>query len=183
VRLLVVAAIAFAGVRLRRLRRRAMYDAKTGLLSADAWTQLARRRTRRAWHVAVLMVDVDRFKAVNDRRGHLTGDAVLASVASAMRAGLRAGDLAGRFGGDEFVVLLTDVTPREAAAIAERAVQRIRTRCPVTASAGVACAAAGSSLDALTRRADAALYRAKAAGGDCAACDDEPPSAVRVTSG
>jgi diguanylate cyclase (GGDEF)-like protein len=121
---------------------------------------------RRHAAVAVLMLDVDRFKSVNDTRGHPAGDAVLAAVARALRLSLRADDLAGRFGGDEFVALLTDVTAREAQAIAERVVARVRVDCAVTVSVGVACAPPAQSLDVLVQGADVALYRAKAAGGD-----------------
>ncbi len=125
---------------------------------------------------ALLMIDVDGFKPVNDRHGHAVGDRVLGVVAGALRAALQRGDLAGRFGGDEFCLLLADVSPGEAGRRAERlraavAAQPVRVdgiEVPVTLSIGIAHARPGrdADLDALLAIADRRLYLAKRAGRD-----------------
>ena len=157
----------------REVEAAAMFDAKTGLLNALAWEQLTRReliRGRRAsYPVAVLLIDIDRFKQVNDRLGHLAGDAVLRAVAGALAQGVRTSDAVGRFGGEEFVVVLPNAGSREALRIAERLRARIsdvqvaaHEQPRVSASIGVACAPRdGDELAELLRAADAALYRAK----------------------
>jgi diguanylate cyclase (GGDEF)-like protein len=120
--------------------------------------------------VAVLMIDVDHFKRVNDTFGHATGDEVLRRVGAAIRGATRAGDVPIRFGGDEFLVLLSGVTADEAHAVAERircAVGASTGAGPaVTVSVGVAMRRWGEPHEALVRRADRALYRAKAEGRD-----------------
>ena len=122
------------------------------------------------------MIDLDRFKAVNDRYGHLAGDEALRVVARVLTAQLRQYDLAGRFGGEEFVALLpsTGVVPalhiaeRLRSAVAEACVRTVDTRASqvtvqVTVSIGVAVAAA-PDLDAVVTAADSACYQAKMAG-------------------
>ena len=163
-----------------QLVRASRTDAKTGLLSAVAWqreaaVQLSRSiRTRSP--VAVAMVDIDHFKQVNDTYGHLAGDAVLAGVAAALTGGLREYDLAGRFGGEEFSLLLPDTDVDEAVRVAERLrliLSRIAIPAPaadgedphITVSIGVAVLAPGlNDLTDLLAAADSALYRAKRAG-------------------
>ena len=125
---------------------------------------------------ALLMIDVDGFKPVNDRHGHAVGDRVLGVVAGALRAALQGRDIAGRFGGDEFCMLLVDVSPGEAGHRAERlraavAAQPVRVdgiEVPVTLSIGIAHARPGGDvdLDALLATADRRLYLAKRAGRD-----------------
>ena len=126
--------------------------------------------------VALLMLDIDRFKAINDTHGHAAGDRVLREVAGRMAASCRAGDLLGRVGGEEFLAVFADVTDAEAAVIAERLREAVA-RAPVAIEGGQALAVtvsggllglapeeeAPSLSDALSR-ADAALYRAKAEG-------------------
>lgn len=113
-----------------------------------------------------LMFDLDHFKTVNDRFGHLVGDEVLRMVARILRDALRPYDIIGRFGGEEFLVVAPTTTPAEATAIAER-LRRLIEQTPVTGgsavtiSVGVAALHAGDSLDQLIHRADQALYRAK----------------------
>ncbi len=157
-------------------------DAKTRLASPAYWREVAEReaaRVRRAGRpMSVLIVDIDHFKRVNDQFGHLTGDVVLASVADALRAATRPRDLVGRFGGEEFVVLLCEVDLDNAAHAAERIRRQVAgMRCrvdgrsagavivSVTVSVGVATAS-GTEVDlpVLLETADAALYRAKADG-------------------
>lgn len=122
---------------------------------------------------AVVFVDVDQFKSINDRFGHGGGDIVLAAVARTLRAPLRAGDMVARIGGEEFAVLLPRTELTAAVAIAERlraAVEALEVvvggePLAVTVSVGVAVSGrSGDTVDAVLRNADAAMYRAKAAG-------------------
>ena len=118
---------------------------------------------------ALVAVDVDHFKQVNDQHGHAAGDRVLAFVGEVLRRHLREGDLAVRMGGEEFAVLLQGMHPSAAQAVAERLrndLERLaaqRTGLPITASLGLSCLTAGQhlTLDTLLQRADQALYRAK----------------------
>ncbi|MBP2369221.1 GGDEF domain-containing protein [Pseudonocardia parietis] len=174
-------------VLIRQLEERANTDAKTGLLTAAAWRGRAHRalaRTRRQQGaVAVLILDLDHFKSVNDGYGHLAGDEVLAAVAGALSAQVRDVDPVGRFGGEEFVVLLAELPGgppgRELAhAAAERIRSTVRglavhidapggplTITDLSVSVGVAVSGPdGDSLDELMQVADYALYAAKRAG-------------------
>ncbi len=118
---------------------------------------------------ALLFVDLDRFKAVNDRHGHAAGDAVLKAVAATLTRNVRASDVVARLGGDEFVVLLWNVTGTAAAAkavalehaIAAESVRFGATTLDVDASAGVALVAASETPADLVARADAAMYARK----------------------
>ena len=162
------------------LERRASFDPLTGLLARAAILErsaaLLARALQGAKGAAVLMIDIDRFKAINDRLGHGSGDAVLREVAARMAASCRAGDLLGRVGGEEFLAVFADVTAQEAAPIAERLREAVA-RTPVapggvapfgvTVSGGLLAMAAGAGMVRLSEamsRADAALYRAKAEG-------------------
>lgn len=125
--------------------------------------------------VAVLLADVDHFKQLNDTYGHLLGDKVLRAVAHAMQMSIKGRDVAARYGGDEFSVLLLQTTAHDAEAVAEQiraavAKGRIRRsdgqslRADVTLSIGVAIGDTGEGFEALMARADTALYQAKRAG-------------------
>jgi diguanylate cyclase (GGDEF)-like protein len=164
-----------------QLLSEARADAKTGLLNAATWEREAAAEVARAVRtsspLAVALLDLDRFKQVNDTYGHLLGDEVLRRIASTMTGVLRDYDLAGRFGGEEFVMLLPQTRAPDAFKIAERVREHIAMlpiggpggeRIPVTVSIGVAALDAGSSreLTELLAAADAALYRAKASGRD-----------------
>jgi two-component system cell cycle response regulator len=134
---------------------------------------LVSRARRHGHQLALLMIDADRFKSVNDDHGHAVGDVVLRELAARLRERVRREDVVGRWGGEEFVVALPETTPDAAAAVAEALRAAIATRpieahdavLDVTVSIGVA-AWTGQELDELVGRADRALYAAKAAGRD-----------------
>lgn len=133
--------------------------------------------------LAVIVLDIDRFKTINDRHGHVAGDDALRALASRVQSLLRPGDMIGRMGGEEFMVILDRARPVIADAIAER-IRAAIARQPfqvhgnltlnITASLGVACWSAGDSAKALYARADAALYEAKASGRNCAISSRDP---------
>jgi diguanylate cyclase (GGDEF)-like protein len=170
----------------KKLRELAMTDELTGLFSRRYFFESLRQHVTRTARgggaeraLSCLMLDVDRFKAINDRYGHLTGDDVLRWVAEQVRSLLRGGDVAARFGGEEFVVLLPETPEAGAIRVAEKireAIEHGRERPgpAVTVSIGVATyeapeqAGRSSSesavADALLRRVDAALYEAKRGG-------------------
>lgn len=152
-------------------------DAKTGLLNSSTWETEAEAEIARAVRtrspVTVALIDIDHFKAVNDTYGHLVGDIALKAVAAALRAHLRGYDLAGRFGGEEFVVLLPGTIETDAMAIAERLRTHIAamsiptgdaagTCVRLTVSVGIAALdGTARELTDLLAAADSALYYAK----------------------
>jgi diguanylate cyclase (GGDEF)-like protein len=165
----------------KELEVAATTDSKTGLLNAVTWRQLAERELTRADRdqhpAALLIIDMDNFKLINDTHGHLAGDAVLKAVAGCLTDEMRSYDAVGRFGGEEFVALLSDADVVTARGVANRVLERIRdlevstrnsTTSPITglsASIGVACYPQhGSDVEDLLHAADAALYVAKNAG-------------------
>jgi diguanylate cyclase (GGDEF)-like protein len=128
-------------------------------------------RVRRGHALSVLMVDLDRFKDVNDRHGHLKGDDVLVAISKAIGSSIRATDVAGRYGGDEFAVVLPDTEQGQAKLVAERLVDAVRESAAelgtaVTASVGIAEARGADDVRSVMRRADESAYRAKQSGGD-----------------
>jgi diguanylate cyclase (GGDEF)-like protein len=157
-------------------------DAKTGLLNVSAWEAEAEvelsRAARTGQPLAVALADIDHFKTVNDAYGHLAGDRVLKAVAAALTTQSRDYDRAGRFGGEEFVLLLPQTTQAGAVAVAERlraSVENMQilagdrlgaTHIKVTISLGVTATATGEhcELTDLLAAADSALYQAKKAG-------------------
>jgi diguanylate cyclase (GGDEF)-like protein len=170
------------GALVRELETAATIDAKTGLLNAIAWEQLAKRELARARRehkpVAILIIDIDRFKLVNDRYGHMAGDVVLRGVGRRLHAEVRDYDTVGRFGGEEFVAVLPEASEVEALIIAERLRSRVHDLRisalidgvqhdddSMAVSIGVACSSVGEEeLADLLMAADGALYRAKAGG-------------------
>jgi two-component system cell cycle response regulator len=157
--------------------RRHLEERLHGLLAAT-------RRHRQP--VAVLMIDVDHFKAVNDSLGHAAGDAVLREIADRLRRGVRADDVVGRWGGEEFVVVGAATGGDAAAALAERlrraiALSAVRLEgggeVAVTVSIGCAAGVDGDA-EELVRRADACLYEAKALGRDRTVAAVEPAPAA-----
>ena len=158
---------------IKALREAARTDSKTGLLNTAAWTEQARaglaRCARKDRPASVVIIDVDHFKAINDLRGHLVGDRVLTQVADALRRELRGHDGIGRFGGDEFVVLLEEVEPTAATVVVERLQTAMADICidDLTPSVSIGMAntyAHGATLEPLLTAADEALYAAKAGG-------------------
>ena len=152
--------------RVRALRDRADADALTGLghhASFHATLPPARRSGPGA-RLAVLYVDVDHFKAVNDTRGHAAGDRLLVALSETMRAALRDDDRLFRIGGDEFAVLARVDTAEQAVALGERLLAEVGTATGSTLSVGVAIEEPDESDSTLLARADAAVYGAKAAG-------------------
>jgi diguanylate cyclase (GGDEF)-like protein len=161
----------------QQLRSRATTDELTGTLTRRALRELApvvlEREQLRQAEVAVVMIDLDHFKSINDTYGHALGDRVLRMAASTLQANLRPDALLARYGGEEFVAVL----PIEDLPAARRVAERLRaavegvawTRVAgldhaVTVSVGVALAGAGETLDSALQRADEALYRAKREG-------------------
>jgi len=167
-------------VLVKQLEVAATTDDKTGVYNTAGWHHTAEREFHRSRErespFALLMIDLDHFKRINDTYGHLVGDAVLRAVAQAIKSEVRDRDAVGRFGGEEFVVLLPDVHAAEAHLVAERIRQAVmRIQVPVDADAelvtglstsiGVAIYPdAGTGVQELLDAADTALYRAKNAG-------------------
>ncbi|APF39501.1 GGDEF domain-containing protein (plasmid) [Chelatococcus daeguensis] len=156
------------------LRRTGNLDPLTGILNRRGFEEGAAQRLadRHSHPLCLVIADIDRFKNINDTLGHPAGDEVLRTFAALVRRAMRRGDLGGRFGGEEFVLLLSGCDAEGAAAFAERlraSVSEARFGSlpdgwQVTASFGLAEARAGESLGQLVARADAALYAAKRAG-------------------
>lgn len=161
-----------ANERLREtLEYLASHDALSGAFSRRAFLEMAEAELARSLRnnrpVALLMFDLDHFKAVNDRYGHLVGDRVIAEFARCTQKILRREDVLGRYGGEEFVALLPETRLDEARNVAERICQGLRGSDdlpPYTVSIGVALAYPGMPLNSLLMAADQALYQAKANG-------------------
>jgi diguanylate cyclase (GGDEF)-like protein len=169
----------------------ALHDSLTGLpnrrLFLDRLAAAISRSDRNGEGCAVLWIDLDRFKYVNDLHGHVFGDRVLLQVVNRLRSLLRGDDVVARFGGDEFCILLTDVgDPALPEALARRLLDLLSEPYPVDgqevllgASVGIAiCPADGSSVDELLTNADTALYRAKEGRGTFRLY--EPAMAIRI---
>jgi diguanylate cyclase (GGDEF)-like protein len=184
-------------VLIRQLRDRACSDPKTGLLNTSGFKDRARREIARASRggehsTALLLIDLDHFKKINDTHGHVAGDEVLCAIAQTLSAEARTYDLVCRYGGEEFLMLLPDTTTVEAVTAADRIRRRInelvlpvtsRHRDAVvsrlTASIGVAIHPRhGHAIDELLRAADAAMYQAKRAGRNRTTIAQEADQAV-----
>ena len=161
----------------RDLRARATVDGLTGLLNRTAFMDLAANELRRLGNArttaALVLADLDHFKAVNDQYGHAAGDAALQAFAAACTSSVRSTDLVGRYGGEEFILLLPGVSPERAGEMAATISRRLQEAQPSvearlpTVSYGIATTGPGrTDLEALVASADAALYRAKTLGRD-----------------
>lgn len=198
--LLIITVLALhTGLLLPQFRDASRTDAKTGLFDATFWAELAADELDRArrldGRLGVLLLDLDLFKRINDRHGHLAGDEVLREVADAIKHSVRGHDMVGRYGGEEFAVVLPGLGPgdvfttaeRIRAAVASLEVTTIdldgteRTIGGLTASIGAATFPDhGADHTSLLLAADAALYEAKAAGRDCTRVAGQVPPARRV---
>jgi two-component system cell cycle response regulator len=172
------------------LRIEASIDDLTGLGNArflrERLSLEQSRIARYGTHSAIVMVDVDKLKVINDVHGHVVGSRVLKAIGEILRSQIRETDLAARYGGDEFVVLLPHTTSAEACAFAERVLTCLRRSQPegvdVSLSLGVAAVegSGGQSIDLVFAQADAAAYRAKRSGGG-QVCIFDPAVDVVVT--
>lgn len=168
------AALLQASLAMKQVKFFAQHDALTALPNRLLFDEVADRNLafaqRRGHTLAVVAVDLDGFKTVNDTQGHATGDEVLKTVAQRIQAAIRASDIVARIGGDEFIILLSEVDEAAAMDTAERIVAALsepfpQVLAPVSASAGVALFPChGTDIKTLALAADQALYRAKQAG-------------------
>jgi diguanylate cyclase (GGDEF)-like protein len=173
----------------RKLEELSQRDALTGLYNRRYLMQRIDDELawlRRGRPLAALMIDLDRFKRVNDESGHARGDVLLTEIARALMATVRSTDVVARYGGDEFVVLLTNMETQNAEIAAERIVLSIREAGlafdrdrAVTASLGLAIAERSDDARALFERADRAVYAAKSRAGDRVCRDDDARSGSR----
>ena len=157
----------------KQLKISSQTDALTGLFNRRHFDTIFDKeiaRARRFSHpLSVVLMDVDFFKKINDELGHLMGDQILIEVAQLIRQQIRGIDTACRWGGEEFLVICPETSAEQAALLAERILQAIRSHAfssqrPLTLSAGVACLQQDEAEDALLHRADEALYQSKHGG-------------------
>jgi len=170
------------------VERQAHHDPLTGAANRRFFVELAQlelgRAQREGWSTSLVLIDLDRFKIINDEYGHHAGDLALKHFTEVAREVLRDSDVLGRIGGDEFVVLLPQTHTQEALRIAERLRRQLSshplilpsgTKIPQTLSVGIATASpARPNLEAVLRRADTALYWAKEDGrNNCKTADSD----------
>jgi diguanylate cyclase (GGDEF)-like protein len=163
----------------KSLRRQLDQDALTGVSSRTSLLRELQdsieRASKTGQPLVVIMADLDHFKTINDKQGHLVGDRVLKEVAARVKAALREFDLVGRYGGEEFVILLEDTSTHTAHQIAERIRLRINSEpihaggqeMQLTISQGLALCHQGDDTQSILRRSDQAMYKAKQAGRNC----------------
>lgn len=182
--------LVYRALQVPQLQQVARTDGKTGLLNAHHFMEQARlcfaTQQRQQRPIALLMADLDLLREVNNRYGHLAGDVVLEGVGQVIHQTIREGDMAGRFGGEEFAILLPNTTLLEARSIASRlcravekstfAVETSATPIRVTVSIGVAGTSHGlGSFAELLHDADTAVYYAKEQGRNCVVISTEVP--------
>lgn len=159
-------------------------DALTGLLNRRAFLESTNREVARAKryneHLSVILLDVDHFKHINDKRGHAAGDMVLSAVGKLLNKSLRTCDIVARWGGEEFVLVLPSTSLAGAEEVAERVRSQLASAVitdgngdavPVTASFGVAAYGGAETLEQVIDRADRAMYLAKSGGRNRVVCD------------
>jgi diguanylate cyclase (GGDEF)-like protein len=165
----------------RRLEEKASRDTMTGMLNRESFFAALDRSRRKTDRGALLIIDADHFKRINDGYGHLTGDKALLEIAAAISSGVRAGDVLGRIGGEEFAAFLVGASDQEAIRIAERIrrqVEDIRFQpadgkvVPLTVSIGGTPCPFDANVSELMRAADKRLYEAKGRGRNRAIFDD-----------
>lgn len=173
-----------------RLERLSSLDGLTGLLNRSSFNRLVDTEIARAhrYHkpLSFLLVDVDDFKRINDQYGHPAGDAALRGIADCLRANCRVSDVAARYGGDEFAVLLTETGGEDAERFAERLLTLLHSAPPFMQAIRLPSVSIGLAelhpddayqLHLLVTRADDALYAAKRAGRNCTSIAPPPPPA------
>jgi diguanylate cyclase (GGDEF)-like protein len=181
--------LAMLKAREETFRQIALHDPLTGLANRALFEESVEQgmavARRHAWGLAVLFMDVDKFKAINDQHGHAVGDDVLRHVAACLRAFLREGDTVSRWGGDEFTCLLLEIPSEvDARRVAESMITRLAEPCVfggVTLTIGASIGIArypndGDAVDLLVRRADRAMYHAKQAGRRVMLFSECPPA-------
>jgi two-component system, cell cycle response regulator len=169
-------------------QRLATIDSLTGLMNRRAFSASALREIARSQRhgnpFCLLLLDVDHFKTINDRRGHPSGDAVLTGIGRLLGQELRKADFSGRWGGEEFVVVLTETTAASGLGGADRiraAIAALRVKdatgepIPVTVSIGLAAHREGDNVDSLIKRADQAMYEAKSSGRNRVVAESSAP--------
>ena len=169
----------------RDLHRIAQTDGMTGLLNRRAFEEILARELHSLYRagkpLSVLMIDIDRFKEVNDTWGHQAGDVVIRRVAWALQSSLRPGDALSRFGGEEFVILLRDTTTEQSEEVAGRLRAQIAGLADLpgsirlTVSIGVAAGRFMDTPEELLRRCDAAMYLSKKGGRNLVTVDESLP--------
>lgn len=166
----------------RRLEDKAMRDDMTGMLNRESFFAALDGSRDQEARGALLIIDADHFKSINDRFGHPVGDAALLEIAAAISRGVRGGDLLGRIGGEEFAAFLVGAGEQEASGVAERIrreVELIRFRpdgdasvpLALTVSIGGTACLPGATVSDMMRAADRRLYRAKNSGRNLAVLD------------
>jgi len=170
----------------RRLAHKASHDDLTGMLNRESFFAVLEGSRRKADRGALLIIDADHFKRINDSYGHLTGDEALLLIAAAIKRSVRAADVLGRVGGEEFCAFLAGADENETRHIAERVrreVELIRFRpvdertVPLTVSIGGTLCGEGASISDLMRSADRRLYEAKHGGRNLAIVEAMPKAA------
>jgi diguanylate cyclase (GGDEF)-like protein len=179
-----------------QLEKAAQTDTKTGLLNAGHWHRCLREELARAHFfkhsLALILVDLDGLRTINNTYGHLAGDVVIAGIAQLLQRHVRGYDIVGRFGGEEFAVVLPEAEREQARAVAEQLRQAVAAASfphpslaitlRATASFGVATfPAQGVTIDQLIHQADVALYQAKANGKNCVVSAEELPDATQLS--
>ncbi|WP_245293593.1 GGDEF domain-containing protein [Pseudochrobactrum sp. B5] len=176
----------------RLLQIRADTDSMTGLLNRNAFLEQVKHANKNCTQAALLVIDADNFKNINDLYGHHAGDKALTAIVSALRSSLRVDDLIGRIGGEEFAVFLSNTDMAEAQNIAEqlrKSVEAINFTplpdqpYPLTISIGIALSSGIVTTAQLIRMADQSLYQAKANGRNQVVLNQQSLSHNRNTIG